>query len=52
MLTSGDQQIYIQKIIRGAVGLLIMVLEVYEVFYLHRLHRCGNPPHFLILRTF
>jgi hypothetical protein len=33
----GDQQIYIQKILRGAVGALIMVLQVYEVFYLRRL---------------
>jgi hypothetical protein len=36
----GDQQIYFQKIIRGVVGVLIMALEVYEVFYLQRLHRC------------
>jgi len=38
-LKKGDQQIYIQKAIRGAVGLLIFLLEVYEVFYLRRLHR-------------
>jgi hypothetical protein len=38
----GDQQIYIQKIIRGAIGLLIMALEVYEVFYLRRLHRSST----------
>jgi hypothetical protein len=35
----GDQQIYIQKLIRGALGAVIMVLQVYEVFYLARLQQ-------------